>query len=121
MSLDSVITNSLYQCTNINLALIFVVYRKLFRTNYTTLFKNYESLLKIRNSIYSNLVWIEMDNRIASYPVVFVSITKNRYAVAYMVSTCSKTKNVNAVRFIFTFPTLEWISLKYLGKYLTAH
>jgi hypothetical protein len=61
-----------------------------------------------------------MDNRIASCPVVFVSITKNRYAVAYMVSTGSKTKNVNAVRFIFTFPTLEWIRLKYLGKYLTG-
>jgi hypothetical protein len=50
-----------------------------------------------------------MDNRIASCPVVFVSITKNRYAVAYMVSTGSKTKNVN-----------ERIRLKYLGKYLTA-
>ena len=46
--------------------------------------------------------------------------TKNRYAVAYMASTGSKTKNVNAVRFIFTFPTLEFGRLKYLGKYLPA-
>jgi hypothetical protein len=45
---------------------------------------------------------------------------KNRYAVAYMASTGSKTKNVNDVRFIFTFPTFEWGRLKYLGKYLSA-
>ena len=45
---------------------------------------------------------------------------KNRYAVAYMASTGSKTKNVNDVRFIFTFPTFEWGRLKYLGKYLPA-
>ena len=49
-----------------------------------------------------------------------VNYQKNRYAVAYMASTGSKTKNVNAVRFIFTFPTLEWGRLKYLGNYLPA-
>jgi hypothetical protein len=35
-------------------------------------------------------------------------LIKNRYAVACMASTGTKTRNVNDVRFIFTFPTFEW-------------
>jgi hypothetical protein len=56
----------------------------------------------------------------AQFTLYLLTLIKNRYAVAYMAYTGSNTKNVNDVRFIFTFPTFEWGRLKYLGKYLPA-